>query len=494
VLAALLLVVSLAASTAASAATYAVTVTPGTVKNTGTANGAKLGIDTDYWWDNDANRPGGSASLSTAIAALKLKNWRYPGGEKADGYLWSTPPFTASNPRLARISPNDWPASDPAYWTPAGVAGGTWAHPVLNFDQFMTACNAAACTPNLVVAYDGAYKPVDPAPGATSLTFQQALDTAKGWVSYAKSKGYSIGYWDIGNETWNSGYMGQDPGRTQQANDFITFANALHAIDPTAKLCTNAKDAGNFKTLMTIAHAQIDCLVTHDYPAWPFRDYSSYSKNSSLSGNMDALNGAISTIDTYFPGDASRIKIIENEYGGLTFGIRGNWVANDLGHALMTAEMTGLLVQNSRVAASAFWTTRWINNTDDVPHDEYDAFNAHNQPFAQGKALSLWGNNTLANMVAASPQTGKLIVFGSHDPATNKLKVLLINKDTATSTANVSLAGYTGTATTGIVQALTGSASTDLYPTIGAQASVTVSNHAFTINLSPTSITVVTIG
>jgi alpha-L-arabinofuranosidase len=327
------------------------------------------------------------------------------------------------------------------------------------------------------------------------LTFPQALDTAKGWVSYVKSKGYSIGYWDIGNETWNSGYMGQDPGRTQQANDFVTFANSLHAIDPTAKLCTNANSEADFKTLLSIAHAQIDCLVVHSYPAWTYRSYSSYLKSSTLvPQEVGFAANALQACTACTAADKSRIKIIENEYGGATFGLRGSWTQNDLGHALMTAEMTGRLVEDSRVAASAFWTTRWINNTSDTPIDEYDALNAHNQPFAQGKALSLWGNNTLANMVAATPQSGKLIVFASHDPTTNRLKVFLINKDTATNTANVSLSGYTGTATTGTVQALSGTGSTDLYPTISSQPSVSVSNRAFAINLRPTSVTVVTIG
>jgi len=487
-------VASCLAITGASAATHTVTVTPGIVKNTGTANGAKLGINTDYWWDDDANRLSGAPSLSDAISALNLKNWRYPGGEKSDGYLWSTPPFSAPNPLLARISANDWPSSDPAYWTSPGAASGTWAHPALDFDEFMAACNAAGCTPNLVIAYDGAYKPADPSLGSTSLTFQQALDTAKGWLSYANSKGYRIGYWDIGNETWNSGYMGQDPGRRQQANDFVTFANALHAIDPTAKLCTNAAHEADFSTLLSIAHAQIDCLIVHSYPAWTFKNYSSYRNASALiPAEVDFAANALLACTACTEADKSRIKIIENEYAGVTFGLRGGWTQNDLGHALMTAELTGRLVEDSRVAASAYWTTRWIHNTSDTPVDEYDALNAHNQPLAQGKALSLWGNNTLANMVAATPQAGKLIVFASHDPTTNMLKVFLINKDTATSTANVSLSGYTGTATTGTVETLSGSGATDLYPTISSQPSIGVKDHAFTIGVQPTSVTVVTI-
>jgi alpha-L-arabinofuranosidase len=469
-----------------------VTVTPGTVLNSGTANGAKLGINLDYWWDNDANRLSGYTPLATALGSAKLKVWRYPGGEKADGYLWSTSPFTASNPRLARISSSDWPSNDVAYWTPAGSATGTWAHPVMSFDQFMTACQSAGCTPNLVVAYDGIYKAA--AAGGTSLTFQQALDTAKGWVTYAKSKSYSVGYWDIGNETWMSGYMGTDPGRTQQANDFVTFANAMHTIDPTAKICTNANTQADFATLLSIAHAQIDCLVSHSYPAWPYVDYSSYLGAATLiPDEVNMAYNAVQACSACTAADKSRIKIVENEYAGITYGISGTWTQNDLGHALMTAELTGRLAQDSRVAASEYWTTRWLHNTSDTPNDEYDALNAHNGLFAQGKALSLWGNNTLASMVSSTPQSGKVIPFASYDSGTKQLKVLLINKDTVASTVNVTLSGYTGGGTTGTVSALTGSASTSLTPSVVAQANVAVSGNAFSISLSPTSFTVVTI-
>ena len=38
---------------ATASAAYSVTVTPGTVLNTGTGNGAKLGINLDHWWDSD---------------------------------------------------------------------------------------------------------------------------------------------------------------------------------------------------------------------------------------------------------------------------------------------------------------------------------------------------------------------------------------------------------------------------------------------------------
>ena len=131
-------------------------------------------------------------------------------------------------------------------------------------------------------------------------------------------------------------------------------------------------------------------------------------------------------------GRASRVTAT-SEYAGSTFGNTGTWTQNDLGHALMTAELTGRLTQDSRVVASAYWTTRWVHDTSTTPQDEYDALDASNNLFAQGKALSIFGNNTLATMVSASPQEGKAIAFATYDPprgATRDHPVFKVEGDT----------------------------------------------------------------
>src|SRR5690349_8873763 len=100
-----------------------VTVNVGTVIKTGVANGARLGINVDYWWDDNGNRVAGAQTLRAAFMNMGLKVWRYPGGEKADGYLWSIPPFTAPNPQLARVSTQDWPSNNALYLNPPGIPG-----------------------------------------------------------------------------------------------------------------------------------------------------------------------------------------------------------------------------------------------------------------------------------------------------------------------------------------------------------------------------------
>jgi len=480
------------ASNALAAAS--VSVNAANILKTGTANGARLGINVDYWWDDDGNRVAGSATLRSALIDMGPKYWRYPGGEKSDGYLWSTPPFTAPNPQLARVSSQDWPSNDALYLNPPGIPGSPWAHPIYDFDEFMADCQAAGCTPIIVVAYDGIYKAAYP--GGTSLTRQQALDTSAAWVNYANNvKNYNIKYWEIGNETYNPGYMGADPGRTTQANDFITFCNNMKAQDPTILCGLNTETQADWTTLLSVAHSNIDWLDVHSYEAWSYRGYSNYS-GGRLNPNVK-VDYAWTPLQAY-PADAARIKILVNETGGITFGIRGNWTAADLGHALMNFENMALLMQDSRVEYTAFWNTHWIeqeaagNVWPNYPGSEYDALKPDNSLSPQGWALKLLSNYTLDNMVSATG-TSNVGIYATTN-STGGMNIFLVNRATTSSATTVTLQNYTAPAS-GSVSVYKGTGSTDMYPTFTQNyGTVNVNSNTINITLDPVSITVIQLG
>lgn len=468
----------------------AITVNVANVLQTQTAGGTRLGINTDYWWDDQVNRVSGARTLPAALSDMGAKYWRYPGGEKADGYLWSTPPFTASNPRLARISSQDWPSNDPLYWTPAGNTNGNWAHNVYSFDKFMADCQAANCTPVIVIAYDGIYKAAYV--GGVSLTQQQAIDTAVAWVNYAnKVKGYNIKYWEIGNETWKPGYMGGDPDRVQQAQDFITFCQAMKTVDSSIWCGTSADNQSDWNTLLAGAAPYIDFLSVHSYEAKSYVDYSSYQK-SSLYPNVK-VDYAYNALQNY-PSQKDRIKIMVTETGGITFGTNGTWSQADLGHALMTFDIMAQLQQDKRVEFSQFWATRWTNqnaqgNLWPPKQSEDDALKPDNSFSPQGMAIKILAGYSLANMVGTT-STATVRTFASHDPATARLNMWLINKSTSATSATVTLQNYTAP-TTGSVSVLKGNGSTDIYPTFSQTGTIAVTNNQINLTLNPASITVI---
>ena len=488
-----------AVQAASAPATVNLSVDAGILLQSGTANGARLGINTDYWWDDQANRVAGARPLSAALTDMGVKFWRYPGGEKADGYLWSLAPFISPNPKLARTdtrSNGDWPANDSTYWTGNTQAGGSFTHPIYDFDEFMTDCQAAGCTPIIVVAYDGIYKPATGS--GQSLTRQQALDTSAAWVNYANNvKGYGIKYWEIGNETYfnqpGSGhdYMGIDPGRTTQANDFIEFCNNMKAQDATILCGVNTESQADFNTLLSIAHANIDFFDVHAYEAWPYVNYSSYA-NGTLNQNIK-VDYAWNALQNY-PADLNRIKIIVAETGAITFGINGTWTAADLGHALMNFESMAMLMQDPRVTATAFWNTHWMeqpkNNTwPNYNASEYDALKPDNSLSPQGWGIKLLSDYALDQMIGTT-SSGKVRAYASKN-ASGAMNVWLVNKDTVASTVALTLKNYTAPAS-GTISVYKGTGSADMYPTfIQNYGSVPVNSNVINLALDPVSITII---
>jgi len=436
----------------------------------------QFGLNTEYWWDNQANRAPGARPLDAALRDIGAKFLRYPGGEKSDGYLWSLPPFTNSYPMLARIGPDDWPSNDPLYFT-----NGNWSHPIYDFDEFMADCRAAAAEPNLVVAYDGIFKAATH--GGTSLTRTQALETAVAWVRYANlTKGYNVRYWEIGNESWLSGYMGTSPGSAQYAADLVTFSRAMKAVDPTIKIGANANDSAWLRDILQTAAADIDFLIVHAYPCYGWKKYSTYR-----SGNPDLgiVTTAATALTNYAPTHVNRIKIAMTETASATWS---SWTANDLGHALPTFDIFGQLLADRRVDFAEFWNTRWINNTV-TPHEVWDALGPQNELLPAGRALAIWGQFLQDHMVSASSSSALVRSWASHSSATRKLNVFLINKDTAARAVTVTLQNYAAPINANR-WVFSGNGDADLNPVWAPSNAVPVSSNQLSLTLGAVSITV----
>jgi alpha-L-arabinofuranosidase len=443
-----------------------------------------IGINTDYWWDDQANRPQGSRSLSEAFKELGVKYLRYPGGEKSDGYLWSVPPFTAPNPRLARISDKDWPASDKVYWVPEGDPKGTWNHAIYDFDEFMTDCINAGAEPVIVIAYDGIYKPANT--NGTSLTKQQALDTAKAWVKYANiTKGYKIKYWSIGNETWiGNTYMGNDPGAIQYGKDADEFAKAMKKIDPFIKIGINGNSTEYFdQALKSCAH-DIDFLDAHTYPCYAFTCYDDYFHTDLTPGLIiDAAQNAINKLSS---ADKKRIFIAVTETSALSFN---DWdkKGNDTGHALANFDIFSQLLSDPRVKFSQFWCTRWTNNNASTPQAT-DFLTASNGLNASGKAMAILSQNML-DKVVSSTSTSTVKSFASYSPTTGDLNICLINKSKSSTAVNVDCKGYNPLSP---VErwVFKGKGDNDMAPEYKQIGNPTINDSKISLTLDPVSITV----
>ena len=461
-------------------ATNAVSVNPASVLND--ISSRPFGINTNTWMDDQINRPAGSQTLPTALSKMGAKFLRFPGGEKADTYLWSTPPYDAPNPRLARTGPTDYPALDPRIWN---LSADTWANDNYDFDEFMADCRAVGGEPVIVVAFDGMYKPAN---GGASLTHDQALEMATAWVRYANVvKGYDVKYWSLGNETWNTNsYAGANPGYTQYGTDVAAFAQAMKAVDPTIKIGLNGNSTTDFNLALARCAAYVDFLDVHAYPCYGFTEYSSYATNNiSPLGIVNAAQNAIDSLPN--AADRNRIFIAMTEISALAFS-QGNWDnANAVNHGLANFDLLAQLANDSRVKFTQFWNTRWVTNDDDRFHPE-DALVKNNDLNASGKALAVLFKNVYDKMVSTS-STASVRTFASYNSNTRELTVFLLNKAQTSSSTALTLQNYSPNAAVEkwVYQ---GTDVTDVYPTYTQQADATAANEAVGLTLDPVSITV----
>ncbi|NJB84597.1 alpha-L-arabinofuranosidase [Lewinella marina] len=398
-----------------------------------------LGLNLNSLVDNDANRVDGARPLRTALAATGARYLRFPGGEKSDAYAWAAPPYNdPSTAYLLRQSERDWPANDPRFWD---LGAGKWATSNYNFDQFMADCQATGAEPVVVVAFDGMYLPAHS--GGTALSREQALEMAVAWVRYANvTKGYNVKYWELGNETWNgTTYAGRDPGFTTYGRDVAEFARAMKAVDPSIKIGINGASFSDFDLALKECAAEVDFLDVHAYPAYGFRTYDQYLNTQLNPGGI--VNVAQRAIDAVAdPEVREKLFIVMTETSATGYQLDSEWDAgNNLGQALANFDILMQMLEDSRVRFTQFWNSRWIRPDTGNSHP-YDLFTATNELNASGQAMAMMADELLDRMVETTSE-GVVRTFATTNKAGDQLTVFLLNKDTLSTPANLTLEGFT---------------------------------------------------
>ncbi|MEJ7769517.1 MAG: hypothetical protein WKF89_16985, partial [Chitinophagaceae bacterium] len=401
-----------------------------------------IGINMDYLMDGTYLSPGTPSATANALKGMGMKILRYPGGEKSDNYLWSSPPYTTSKPQMLLTGNCNFPSNDSRFVE----ADTKTAKPeVLDFDEFITVCRQAGAEPMVVCAYDAAYfGGSEAAKNDCSLkpTRQQLIESAKQWVLYAnKTKNYNVKYWCIGNESWNDCTYNGCVTANQYAADIVEFSNAMRAVDPSIKIIANGRGDAWWRTLLQSAPASnvIDYLGVSCYPINQFTGgYEAY-RTSNRDFREEVLVAADAILAYASPVNSTKIKVMATEFNAVDF-IEVWQNINDVGHALVTAEIIGQSLESERVESLIFWNTRWITNVT-APEHVFDAFNRNSNLNANGLLLSVMGNNILSNMVSISDQ-GLLKTFAFYDKVQGKLNVIIINKDNISQPVNVSVSGF----------------------------------------------------
>lgn len=266
---------------AAAATAPTVNVTVNADEGQGTIPSTGYGLNTAVW-DSQMN----SATTQGLLSSAGVGMLRYPGGSYGDIYNWQD-----------------------------NTAPGGYVAPGTDFDQFMGTAKAVGAQPILIANY-GTGTPAE----------------AAGWVQYANvTKGYGDKYWEIGNENYGNGYYGSgweaddhsSKSPTTYADNFLQYASAMKAVDPTIKVGAVLTLPGNWPdgvlatgddadwnhTVLSLAGSAIDFVIVHWYPSGSGAS-NALSEPSQLPGELAQLR---QEIDQYAGAHASAIKIALTE-------------------------------------------------------------------------------------------------------------------------------------------------------------------------------------
>lgn len=444
-----------------------------------------IGINMDYLMDDDGAGSEARLTEPKTTAALKqmgVKFLRFPGGEKADNYLWSVAPWTKADPHFARTGSCEWPSGESRFST------DNYSRPApstLDFDEFMQICRTVNGEPLIVVAYDAMYKTIAPGCTGTVTTRQELLENAVQWVRYANIvKGYHIKYWMIGNESYNDSYNGKATA-AQYKDDVIEFSRKMKAVDPTIKIIANGDNEAWWSTVLPAAGSDIDFLGVSNYPVQQFQGGYEFYRTHEVP-LTDAVNTAYKAIQQYASVvRRDKIKVITTEFNAIDWG--KDWAnVNDLGHALATFEILGAHVVDPHLEAALMWNTRWVNNATST-NDLYDAIDKDGHLEPNALAMSLLGNNLLDEMVSIGNTVG-VRSFASYQAGTDQLNVFLINKELTDQSIQLDLQHYIKEGTVEVTR-FGGTNPSDLSPHLEKQVQVAFTDAMKRVELPPVSIT-----
>ncbi len=356
-----------------------------------------IGIDLNYLRDDNHNRPA-ARPLQQALKEMGVKYLRYPGGEKSDYYQWSKPPYTAPDPQV-------FPRSDLDY---RQFAAG---HDLLDFDEFIAYAREVGAEPYVVVGaspFEG-YAPAGP------LSRQQYLESAVAWVRYANVvKKYGVKYWEIGNENWLHP-IGDGAWIAGLATE---FSRAMKAVDPSILICVSGADNRLF---LEKAAKEVDRLTVSNYNGHTWEGFQADDHYDLIGWGWGAGNA----IGTYAPAsEKSRLKVVLAEMNSTD--IQGAWtMVNNTGHALALLDMYGQMLLDDKIDFGMFWNTRWMS---DKGVDLWYALDSANQLLPTGRAIAIWGQFLMDEMVSAD-RLNRIAAYATRDSAQSELNIILINKD-----------------------------------------------------------------
>ena len=320
-------------------------------------------------------------------------------------------------------------------------------------------------------------------------------DSTNSFLAINHSASFGIKYWEIGNETFGTGYYGGGNGYALNYNvpydgtnragnpalsparygtDVVAFSQAMKAVDPTIKIgavvstppgdyswdTLNGQEWSN--VVLSKCANNIDFVIAHWYP-YVGNNPDGTSLLAAVPSTLpQMINGTTSGLDTgtnagirdwintYRPTDGNKVQIFITEFGYSSSGTDNTTTS---AHACFVADAyaTWLDLGVTNVDYQELSSSAFLGNGSSRG-DAFDAVSILNKMAKPGDDLvSTTSNNSLVRTHAACRPTAPW-------------PFMIINDDTSSDTVNVTINGDTMTAN-GLRYGTNGSETTALTPT-----------------------------
>jgi hypothetical protein len=332
----------------------------------------------------------------------------------------------------------------------------------MDFDEYMATVLKVGAEPYVVVGYDSVKR--------AQRTEDDYLADAVAWVRYAKSKGYKVRYWEIGNENWHNETVTPE----EMARVAKRFSAGMKAEDPSIKVGASGNSTDWWDRFLPGAAASLDFLSVSNYPAWDFKSYDRYYQ----SPHVDLLGSVRSTVESIRKHSHSRpLPVLVVETNSKDFAPNGWPDANSMGHALVTFELFAGCAMLPGVDAALLWTTRWMEE-EKVEDSVWYALGPKNETMPTGRAVELWGKYALPNLVRVSGSTDIVGAYATMSspgtagvpPASGVLWIVNRGKESVDLSVGIGIGRMTGAS----VRTFAGSGSDDRSPKISPPSKVSV--------------------
>lgn len=409
-----------------------------------------IGFNLNTWSDTQAGR---DLTNQQALTNLGTRYLRFPGGEKADGYRWSSKNSAGNytNPATSTLTrPDRWPGgpyADPVIWN---SSQNKWARSNYNFNIFLQDCTNTGSVPVVVVALDHVFLKTGQAREDAII---DAVKMARDWVKYAKTKSPKVGYWELGNESWlENAWAGSvaSAGNTgtsawEYAKVAKRIARAMKAEDSSIKIGVNAPNIFWFNysvyEFQQNPQTTIDFIAVHSYPYYGVSSFSTYANNTRnvLTSEVNDLVNHNQTVN--WQGQSAP-KVILSEFSASGYQVGSSWEKNTVGQALANFEMCAQAVEDDRLLFSQFWGSRYRTSNYNVVSDfAWYALDDENRLTPQGVAISILAKEARKNMIGAT-NAGKVQAYATMNDNKGNLTIFLVNKNTSAATVNLELQNY----------------------------------------------------